>query len=78
MMLPDIKGKRLWIRVSDRDLYPVRRRVDAWLARCETQQLGLLWEMERAECCGCYDSMERAISSMGYRSANTTGYPPDA
>ena len=73
----DIKGKRLWIKVSDRDLYPVQRRVAAWLARCNTQQLGLLWEMESAESCGCYDSMERAISNMAYRSANTTGYPPD-
>jgi hypothetical protein len=73
----DIKGKRLWIKVSDRDLYPVQRRVAAWLARCESQQLGLLWEMESAESCGAYDSMERAISSMGYRSGNTTGYPPD-
>ena len=73
----DIKGKRWWIVVSDRDLYPVQRRVAAWLARCDSQQLGLLWEMERAESCGCYDSTERAISSMGYRSENTTGYPPD-
>jgi hypothetical protein len=52
----DIKGKRLWIKVADRDLYPVRRRVAAWLARCETSQLGLLWEMESATSCGCYDS----------------------
>lgn len=73
----DIKGKRWWIVVADRDLYPVRRRVDAWLARCETQQLGLLWEMESAESCGAYDPMERAISRMGYRSGNATGYPHD-
>ena len=73
----DIKGKRLWIKAADRDLYPVRRRVAAWLTRCDSQSLGLLWEMESAESCGAYDSMERAISSMGYRSGNTTGYPPD-
>ena len=73
----DIKGKRWWIVVAASDLYPVQRRVAAWLARCETPELGLLWEMESAESCGCYDSMERAISNMAHRSANTTGYPPD-
>jgi hypothetical protein len=77
VMSADIKGKRLWIVVAAHDLYPVQRRVATWLARCETQQLGLLWEMTSAESRGCYDSMERAISSMGYRSENTTGYPPD-
>jgi hypothetical protein len=77
VMSADIKGRRWWIVVAASDLYPVRRRVDAWLARCESQQLGLLWEMDSAESCGAYDSMERAISSMAYRSGNTTGYPPD-
>src|ERR1035437_4483961 len=77
VMSADIKGRRWWIVVAASDLYPVRRRVDAWLARCESQQLELLWEMDSAESCGAYDSMERAISSMAYRSGNTTGYPPD-
>ena len=53
VMSADIKGKRWRIVVADRDLYPVRRRAASWLARCETQHSGLLWEMESATSCGC-------------------------
>ena len=49
VMSADIKGKRWWIVVAASDLYPVQRRVAASLARCETPELGLLWEMESAK-----------------------------
>lgn len=71
----DISGGRLCIKVAGRDLFPVRRRVAAWLARCVTPVPDLRWEMESTESCGAYDSMERAISTMGYRPPGATGYP---
>ncbi|HUJ72109.1 MAG TPA: hypothetical protein VLZ30_07680 [Verrucomicrobiae bacterium] len=71
----DLKYNRLWIRVAARDWFPVDRRVAAWLSLC-VLPMRLRWELEKAEPCGAYDSMERAISTMGYRPAGASGFPP--
>ena len=69
-------SKRLWIKTAARDMYPVRRRVVAWMALCQTRQ-DILWELGDEPPCGAYDSMERAISSLNYRPPNAIGFPPD-
>ena len=57
---------RLYVKVVAGDAYPVRRRVNPLLE--QVPGLGMLWEYEQAEPCGAYDAMDRAISSLTYRS----------
>jgi hypothetical protein len=57
---------RLYIKVASGDANPVNRRVHRLLEQIPV--LGLLYEYERAEPCGAYDAMDRAISSLTYRS----------
>jgi hypothetical protein len=57
---------RLYVKVASSDANPVKRRVHPLLELY--LNLGLLYEYEQAEPCGAYDSMDRAISSLGYRS----------
>jgi hypothetical protein len=57
---------RLYIKVASGDANPVNRRVYPLLD--EYPDLGLLYEYEQAEPCGTYDAMDRAISSLTYRS----------
>src|ERR1035441_5289914 len=57
---------RLYVKVASGDANPVNRRVHPLLD--EYPDLGLLYEYEQAEPCGAYDSMDRAISSLTYRS----------
>ena len=57
---------RLYVKVATGDANPVNRRVHPLLD--EYPDLGLLYEYEQAEPCGAYDAMDRAISSLGYRS----------
>ena len=66
VMIATITDNRLYVKVAARDLYPVRRRVHPLLE--QVPGLGMLWEYEQAEPCGAYDAMDRAISSLGYRS----------
>jgi hypothetical protein len=56
---------RLYVKVASGDANPVNRRVQPLVAQPD---LGMLWEYEQAEPCGAYDAMDRAISSLGYRS----------
>src|ERR1039457_616311 len=57
---------RLSVKVASGDANPVNRRVYPLLD--EYPDLGLLYEYEHAEPCGAYDAMDKAISSLGYRS----------
>src|ERR1039458_5549005 len=57
---------RLYVKVASGDANPVNRRVYPLLD--EYPNLGLLYEYEQAEPCGAYDAMDRAISSLTYRS----------
>ena len=57
---------RLYVRVASGDANPVNRRVHPLLD--QYPDLGLLYEYEQAEPCGAYDAMDRAISSLTYRS----------
>jgi hypothetical protein len=66
VMEASITTNRLFVRVAAGDLYPVRRRVYPLLE--QVPGLGMLWEYEQAEPCGAYDAMDRAISSLTYRS----------
>ena len=66
VMVATIIDNRLYIKVASGDLYPVRRRVHPLLE--QVPGLGVLWEYEQAEPCGAYDAMDRAISSLTYRS----------
>jgi hypothetical protein len=47
-----------------------RIRLTGVFTHCSTNtpDLGLLYEYEQAEPCGVYDAMDRAISSLTYRS----------
>jgi hypothetical protein len=57
---------RLYVKVACSDANPVNRRVYPMLD--QYPDLGLLYEYEQAEPCGAYDAMDRAISSLTYRS----------
>src|ERR1035437_10255900 len=57
---------RLYVKVASGDANPVNRRVHRLLELYPN--LGLLYEYEQAEPCGAYDAMDRAISSLTYRS----------
>ena len=57
---------RLYVKVVTGDANPVNRRVHRLLDKYP--DLGLLYEYEQAEPCGAYDAMDRAISSLTYRS----------
>ena len=57
---------RLFVKVASGDANPVNRRVYPMLD--QYPDLGLLYEYEQAEPCGAYDAMDRAISSLTYRS----------
>jgi hypothetical protein len=57
---------RLYVKVASGDANPVNRRVHPLLE--PYPNLGLLYEYEQAEPCGAYDAMDRAISSLTYRS----------
>src|ERR1019366_8779481 len=57
---------RLYVKVTTGDANPVNRRVHPLLEHYP--DLGLLYEYEQAEPCGAYDAMDRAISSLTYRS----------
>ena len=57
---------RLYVKVVSGDANPVNRRVHPLLE--QYPDLGLLYEYEQAEPCGAYDAMDRAISSLTYRS----------
>jgi hypothetical protein len=57
---------RLYVKVASGDANPVNRRVHPLLE--QYPDLGLLYEYEQAKPCGAYDAMDRAISSLTYRS----------
>jgi hypothetical protein len=57
---------RLYVKVASGDANPVNRRVHPLLE--QVPDLGLLYEYEQAEPCGAYDAMDRAVSSLTYRS----------
>jgi hypothetical protein len=65
-MIATITDNRLYVKVAAGDLYPIRRRVHPLLELYPN--LGLLYEYEQAEPCGAYDAMDRAISTLTYRS----------
>ena len=58
--------ERLYVKVAAGDANPVNRRVHPLLE--QMPDLGMLWEYEQVEPCGAYDAMDRAISSLTYRS----------
>jgi hypothetical protein len=58
--------ERLYVKVAAGDANPVNRRVHPLLV--QYPDLGLRYEYEQAVPCGAYDAMDRAISSLGYRS----------
>ena len=58
--------ERLYVKVAAGDANPVNRRVHPLLV--QYPDLGLRYEYEQAEPCGAYDAMDRAISSLTYRS----------
>jgi hypothetical protein len=64
---------RLYVKVASGDANPVKRRVHPLLE--QVPDLGMLWEYEQAEPCGAYDAMDRAISSLGYRSPTGPEFP---
>jgi hypothetical protein len=57
---------RLYVKVASGDANPVNRRVHPLLD--EYPDLGLLYEYVAGPHCGKYDAMDRAISSLTYRS----------
>ena len=57
---------RLSVKVASGDANPVNRRVYPLLD--QYPDLGLLYEYVAGPHCGAYDAMERAISSLTYRS----------
>ena len=57
---------RLYVKVASGDANPVNRRVHPLLD--EYLDLGLLYEYVARPHCGQYDAMDRAISSLTYRS----------
>ena len=57
---------RLYVKIASGDANPVNRRVHPLLEHYP--DLGLLYEYEQVEPCGAYDAMDRAISSLTYRS----------
>jgi hypothetical protein len=57
---------RLYVKVATGDANPVNRRVHPLLE--QFLGLGLLYEYVAGPHCGKYDSMDRAISSLTYRS----------
>src|ERR1035441_6395574 len=57
---------RLYVKVATGDANPVNRRVHPSLD--QYPDLGLLYEYVTGPHCGQYDSMDRAISSLTYRS----------
>jgi hypothetical protein len=57
---------RLFVKVASGDANPVNRRVHPLLD--EYPDLGLLYEYVAGPHCGKYDAMDRAISSLTYRS----------
>ena len=57
---------RLYIKVATGDANPVNRRVHPLLEHYP--DLGLLYEYVAGPHCGKYDAMDRAISSLTYRS----------
>ena len=57
---------RLYVKVASGDANPVNRRVHALLE--QYPDLGLLYEYVAGPHCGKYDAMDRAISSLTYRS----------
>src|ERR1035437_3923437 len=57
---------RLYVKVASGDANPVNRRVHPLLE--QYPDLGLLYEYVAGPHCGTYDSMDRAISSLTYRS----------
>src|ERR1039457_2255572 len=57
---------RLYVKVASGDANPVNRRVFPMLD--QHSDLGLLYEYVAGPHCGKYDSMDRAISSLTYRS----------
>src|ERR1035437_4502386 len=65
-LMPGRQCDRLYVKVASGDANPVKTRVHPLLE--QVPDLGLLWEYEQAEPCGAYDAMDRAISSLGYRS----------
>ena len=64
---------RLYVKVASGDANPVKRRVHRLLELY--LNLGLLYEYEQAEPCGAYAAMDRAISSLGYRSPTSPRDP---
>src|ERR1035441_4455171 len=60
------QNDRLYVKVAAGDANPVNRRVHPLLE--QYPDLGLLYEYEQAEPCGAYDAMDRAISTLTYRS----------
>ena len=57
---------RLYVKVASGDANPINRRVHALLE--QYPDLGLLYEYVAGPHCGKYDAMDRAISSLTYRS----------
>src|ERR1039457_5761913 len=57
---------RLYVKARSGDANPVNRRVHPLLD--QYPDLGLLYEYEQAKPCGAYDALDRAISSLTYRS----------
>jgi hypothetical protein len=57
---------RLYVKVGTGDANPVNRRVYPLLE--QYPDLGLLYEYVAGPHCGKYDAMDRAISSLTYRS----------
>src|ERR1035437_4902621 len=57
---------RLYVKVASGDANPVNRRVHRLLELYPN--LESLYEYEQAEPCGAYDAMDRAISTLTYRS----------
>src|ERR1019366_6594300 len=65
-IMPGRQRDRLYVKVAAGDANPVNGRAHPLLE--QVPGLGLLYEYEQAEPCGAYDAMDRAISSLTYRS----------
>jgi hypothetical protein len=65
-IMPGRQRDRLYVKVASGDANPVNRRVYPMLD--QYPDLGLLYEYVTGPHCGQYDSMDRAISSLTYRS----------
>ena len=65
-IMPGGKRDRLFVKVASGDANPVNRRVHPLLD--QYPDLGLLYEYVVGPHCGQYDAMDRAISSLTYRS----------